>query len=725
RRSTGGTFTLLGSALDTGLTPAATYFYMVRAVNGDGVASADSAVLQVVTDKGTPSTPQAPTPSSVQTTSLFWSWAAVAGADAYGVHAVDGGGAPTFLSSTAAAAYLQTGLAPNTLVRLAVTAINSSGAGSLGPVGSTYTTAAVPSAPTAAVFLSSALVSWTANGNPAATIFEVERASDVVTFSRVHRSAALQFLDSPLAACLTYIYRAKAVNGAGIPTAPSDVLTLTTPARAPAAPSNLRAQALSGNRISLAWDHSPSDGVTEYRLYWDQGTGTLDYVTPLAVLPATVTAHVTGVLVSSPAYRFALRAGNRCGLLEENANVQTTAPSLSSLTGVSAAISSPASGKRVAGNRVTLVARITRGNGAVVSATGNIDEDETRQVAFQYRSAGSAAWLPIPPASALHANPDTSAPFFIHWDVNGVAPGDYEVRAVATNFLGEEDPSPSASSLTVDPVSFESQEVSLGGGTVEKQQQLKSALSNKVESADARSAQVVEVVIPSGALDSDTVTLAVTNNPIGTPSASTAIVSANAFVEVTLADGQTLLANGREAAITISYADANDDGLVDGTSIRATDLAMYTYDEAQQAWMKDITSAVDTDKKTVTGLTPHFSFFGIFAAPAVPAHAVLSSIRIYPNPFKPNGGNPDEGRSFSPADPLSGIIFDQLPTEATITIYTITGQQVARIHAITTTGKVQWDARNDAGRDVASGGYIAVIESPGQHTQIRTVAIIR
>ena len=40
-------------------------------------------------------------------------------------------------------------------------------------------------------------------------------------------------------------------------------------------------------------------------------------------------------------------------------------------------------------------------------------------------------------------------------------------------------------------------------------------------------------------------------------------------------------------------------------------------------------------------------------------------------------------------------------------------------------GTYQWDARNDAGRNVASGGYFAVVSSPGLGRVVKRLAILR
>jgi hypothetical protein len=108
-----------------------------------------------------------------------------------------------------------------------------------------------------------------------------------------------------------------------------------------------------------------------------------------------------------------------------------------------------------------------------------------------------------------------------------------------------------------------------------------------------------------------------------------------------------------------------------------------------------------------------------------PAAADLSQARVYPVPFKPNGGDPDYGAPFSAGNPNSGIIFDNLPRAATIKIYTISGRLVTSFDSNAPTGRIQWDARNGSGRDVATGYYLAVITSPGMPALTKKLLIIR
>jgi len=85
----------------------------------------------------------------------------------------------------------------------------------------------------------------------------------------------------------------------------------------------------------------------------------------------------------------------------------------------------------------------------------------------------------------------------------------------------------------------------------------------------------------------------------------------------------------------------------------------------------------------------------------------LDNIRVYPNPFKPYDGNPETGEPYRNGFTNSGIIFDPLSQDATIKIFNLAGELVAELSGIT--GCAQWDAKNESGKEVASGVYIYLV----------------
>lgn len=122
----------------------------------------------------------------------------------------------------------------------------------------------------------------------------------------------------------------------------------------------------------------------------------------------------------------------------------------------------------------------------------------------------------------------------------------------------------------------------------------------------------------------------------------------------------------------------------------------------------------DGARGTLRAETDHLSLFGLFARVSASG---LGSVVVFPVPWKPGSGGPYD----SPAG-RAGPVFGNLPSEAVISIYAIDGALVRRLsHA---GGALEpWDGNNAAGRPVASGVYVAVIESGGDAVKKRVVVI--
>jgi len=176
--------------------------------------------------------------------------------------------------------------------------------------------------------------------------------------------------------------------------------------------------------------------------------------------------------------------------------------------------------------------------------------------------------------------------------------------------------------------------------------------------------------------------------------------------------------------VRVPYPDANNTGFVDGTSppVRADTLRLYVLNETSGLWEAVPGSAADTVNKVVVGQIRHLSIFTAFGAGAAGG---LSALRVYPIPYRPNGADADKGRPYSSTDPDSGIIFDNLPQNVKVKIYTLTGQLTRSLSSSDSNGKLRWDVLNDSGQDVATGGYIAVISSPGTSAVVKKLLVIR
>ena len=105
---------------------------------------------------------------------------------------------------------------------------------------------------------------------------------------------------------------------------------------------------------------------------------------------------------------------------------------------------------------------------------------------------------------------------------------------------------------------------------------------------------------------------------------------------------------------------------------------------------------VDPGPRTITAKLNHFSVFQLVIR-SVPTD--LGSVRIYPNPFYPN-----RGQGF--------VTINNVPSGTEAVIYTLSGDKVWEGTA-GTSGMMTWNATNNSGVLVASGIYLAALDSSG------------
>ncbi len=463
----------------------------------------------------------------------------------------------------------------------------------------------------------------------------------------------------------------------------------------PLAPSNLAATALSGAQIALTWTVSPSSTAAAYDIYWDSGTGAVDYTVLYSSVSASTSSWATASLTSGATYKFGVRTKD--GVEESNTNVVASAMAVNTLStaSVQAAIVVPQSGHRVYGNRLTVLAQLISGTAA-----------QTQQVSFQYKPSTGTTWTAVAAADPSQPNPSLTAPYFVHWDVTGLAAANYDLRAVATNLQSQTDPNPPTITVAVDPVAYDIDETDLGG-KVQKAQTVNNGAPSLIETGDAGTRQLAQVSIPAGALTASTVTVTVVNNPSGAPAAQPSLASIGAAIQVTLSNGQSLLVGGRTAPLSLSYPDANNDGIVDGTNVQAAQLLIYSYDPVSGQWTKQFPSSVDSVNHLVTGSTPHFSYFALFAPSAAPSNTV-ATVQVACNPLRP---------SCQPQN------FRNLPPGARLRIYAFDGALVKDMNA-DGSGNASWDGTNQSGAPVASGVYFVYAQGNGT-TKTFKVAVER
>ncbi len=104
---------------------------------------------------------------------------------------------------------------------------------------------------------------------------------------------------------------------------------------------------------------------------------------------------------------------------------------------------------------------------------------------------------------------------------------------------------------------------------------------------------------------------------------------------------------------------------------------------------------------------------------------LFKKVNVFPNPLY--GFNPATSYTNSPSDEPF-ITFSNLPRDITITIYSLSGN---KLRTLTTGDKsspsspfLEWDLKNDSGIRVASGLYIAIVDSPKYGQKILKFSII-
>jgi hypothetical protein len=300
--------------------------------------------------------------------------------------------------------------------------------------------------------------------------------------------------------------------------------------------------------------------------------------------------------------------------------------------------------------------------------------------------------------------------------VTGLSDGAYNVRAVLKD---RNDNYSESESITVyiDKVEFEVEE-KMVDGILQKRQKVKPNQENTIVIADVEKNSFIEINIPKYALSSETV-IKIENDLLTPPEIKH--LEKIQLCNITLESKEKMLSNGKEALITISYPDVDNDGIVDGINITEDDLAIFSYNSIYNFWERNKTTEIDKVKNTCSAKIKHFSIYGLFQA----STKNLDDILVYPNPYVPHDGIDANGKPCIPGDINSGIIFENLTKSLEIHIYTLSGELVWNRYINSTSGRIQWDAKDNKGEDVPSGIYFAVFTSTTGQKKVLKIAIIR
>ncbi len=140
----------------------------------------------------------------------------------------------------------------------------------------------------------------------------------------------------------------------------------------------------------------------------------------------------------------------------------------------------------------------------------------------------------------------------------------------------------------------------------------------------------ITVIIPPGAFLQNYCP-SVNLDPLNTPEkiTPTAIAAVNKkenvhkcipdlMFEINVYDDEQLIGTNSlpcSPTIIISYPDIDQDGVVDGTSIKEKGLSIFTLNEDDVKWERLIDSKVNSASNTVSASTPHFSVFVLMGTP--------------------------------------------------------------------------------------------------------------
>ena len=202
----------------------------------------------------------------------------------------------------------------------------------------------------------------------------------------------------------------------------------------------------------------------------------------------------------------------------------------------------------------------------------------------------------------------------------------------------------------------------------------------------------ISVVLPRGALGSSTyITLAPSTFTLPGPvSAVSELAPTGIGLTITHFPPTLVL---KAITITLPYRLSD---LPAGTDRSKLILALY--DEGHGVWVP-LPSVSDTANNRVIAQTWHLSTFQIMQATP---QSGLGNVKIYPNPYRPNS--------------VSDVMhFTNMTPYARVKIYTFLGELVRELKA-DVNGMAAWDGLNGDGRKVASGVYIAFVQTKDKKT---------
>lgn len=197
---------------------------------------------------------------------------------------------------------------------------------------------------------------------------------------------------------------------------------------------------------------------------------------------------------------------------------------------------------------------------------------------------------------------------------------------------------------------------------------------------------------PSGAFPSDVAVVISSHNVAGT------LCPNGVNIAVSLAETPAFQPT-QPVYLTLSYLPAELGGV-------STDRAALMRFEPAASSCVPLETVFDPANRTLTARLNHFSLYQVAQ---IPAASTAETARLFPNPYH--------------VATDGFVTIDQIPPQARVRVMTLRGAVVLDQTA-GGTGVLTWSGTNAAGRPVASGLYLVVIES-GSSRKVLKLAVIR
>ncbi len=200
----------------------------------------------------------------------------------------------------------------------------------------------------------------------------------------------------------------------------------------------------------------------------------------------------------------------------------------------------------------------------------------------------------------------------------------------------------------------------------------------------------ISLYLPRGSIGSSTRIILQPETSFGAPnSAVSALTPTGIGLRITHFPATLVLG---AVTITLPYRITDLPSAMRDTASRSK-LVLALFDETNSIWVP-LPSVSDTANNKVTSQTWHLSTFQLMQASS---ETGLAAVKIYPNPYRPNS--------------VSDVMhFTNMTPYAKVRIYTFLGELVREIKA-DVNGMAAWDGLNSDGRKVASGVYIAYVQT--------------